>query len=152
MSQFNYVPDTNDLYTGSSEALPAGEYRVQITDTDIVDSKSGDAEMIKIIYEVVADPKFDGRKIFDNLIIKHTSSVDAVRIGKQKINTICAMTGVKGMKDTAQLHGKTLSLLLGVKEYNGAMQNTIKKYLPFNSDNDSEAAEDTGVKKPKFVK
>lgn len=153
MAQFNYIPDANDQYTGV-ECLPAGEYKVQIIDTDIVDSKGGNAEMVKIVFEVVADAQFDGRKIFDNLIIKHETSDSAVRIGKQKLNTICALTSVKQLKDTAQLHGKTLSLLLGVKEYNGQTQNTIKKYLPFNgADNDVEdEAEDFTTKKPKFIK
>ena len=67
MAQFNYVPDTNDQYQGF-EPLPAGEYKVQITDSDIVTPKSGNGSMIKFSYEVVADPQFDGRKIFDNII------------------------------------------------------------------------------------
>jgi hypothetical protein len=150
MAQLNYVADLNDQFTGISECLPAGEYKVQIIDTDIVSPKSGDGEMVKVVYEVVADQTYDGRKIFDNLIIHH-SSADAVRIGKQKLNTICALTGTKNIKDTAQLHGKTLSLLIGVKEYQGQNQNTIKKYLPFDDDSYTESKDDS-IKKPKFIK
>src|SRR5690606_33092769 len=98
----------------------------------IVTPKSGTGSMIKLTYEIVGDPSHDGRKIYDNIILDHTS-VDAVRIGKQKLNTICALCGIKQIKDTVQLHGKTLSLLLSVKENNGKKQNNIKKYLPFNS-------------------
>ena len=156
MAQLNYVPDTNDQYQGF-EPLPAGEYKVQITDSDIVTPKSGNGSMIKFTYEVVADPQFDGRKIFDNIIIEH-SSVDAERIGKQKLNTICALTGVKALKDTAQLHGKTMSLLISVKDNQGEKQNVIKKYLPFHSDRDDDQEEEqprmSGAhgKKPSFVK
>lgn len=152
MAQLNYVPNTNDQYQGF-EPLPAGEYKVQITDSDIVTPKSGNGSMIKFAYEVVADPQFDGRKIFDNIIIEH-SSVDAERIGKQKLNTICALTNVKALKDTAQLHGKTMSILISVKENNGEKQNVIKKYLPFNPDreeNENDQAPASG-KKPSFVK
>lgn len=152
MAQMNYIPDTNDTYTGF-DALPAGEYKVQITDSDIAPSKSGDAEMLKLTYEVIADPQFDGRKIFDNLIMDHRNSVDAVRIGKQKLNTICALTGVKSLKDSAQLHGKTLSLLIGIRDYNGEKQNQIKKYLPFSGNNSDQEDVDAPVtNKPKFVK
>lgn len=152
MAQLNYTPDTNDTYTGF-EALPAGEYRVQITDSDIGLSKSGDATMLKLTYEVVGDPQFDGRKIFDNLILEHKTSTDAERIGKQKLNTICALTCVKSLKDSAQLHGKTLSLLISVKDYNGDKQNIIKKYLPFNSGRDEESEQpENAQKKPSFVK
>ena len=155
MANLNYVPDTNDQYQGF-ETLPAGEYKVQITDTDIVTPKSGEGEMLKLVYEVVADPQFDRRKLFDNIMLVH-SSADAERIGKQKLNTICALTNTKSLKDTAQLHGKTMTLLVGVKEYNGEKQNIIKKYLPFNSDREevdrTQETPRTGiVKKPSFVK
>ena len=111
---------------------------------------------VKFTYEVVADPQFDGRKIFDNIIIEH-SSVEAERIGKQKLNTICALTGVKALKDTAQLHGKTMSLLISVKDNQGEKQNVIKKYLPFHSDrednaNDQDDLPKSSGKKPSFVK
>ena len=152
MAQLNYVPDTTDQYQGF-EPLPAGEYKVQIVDSDIVTPKSGNGSMIKFTYEVIADPQFDGRKIFDNIIIEH-SSVEAERIGKQKLNTICALTGVKALKDTAQLHGKAMALLVSVKDNNGEKQNVIKKYLPFN-DRDDEQDEDqprTAGKKHSFVK
>ena len=156
MAQLNYVPDATDQYQGF-EPLPAGEYKVQITDSDIVTPKSGNGSMIKFTYEVIADPQFDGRKIFDNIIIEH-SSVEAERIGKQKLNTICALTGVKALKDTAQLHGKAMSLLISVKDNQGEKQNVIKKYLPFNDrEQEEEAPEETNSsftknKKPSFVK
>jgi len=155
MAQYNHVGDQNDQYQGF-EPLPAGEYKVRISDTDLVTPKSGVGKMIKIVYEVVADAQFDGRKIFDNIIVEH-SRADAERIGKQKLNTIMALTKVKAIKDTAQLHGQTMTLLLGVKEYNGEKQSFIKKYLPFNFD-DNEAEEEESAdepetsKKPSFIK
>lgn len=153
MAQLNYVPDATDQYQGF-EPLPAGEYKVQITDSDIVTPKSGNGSMIKFAYEVIADPQFDGRKIFDNIIIEH-SSVEAERIGKQKLNTICALTGIKALKDTAQLHGKAMALLISVKDNQGEKQNVIKKYLPFNDRDENEQNQEQPIssgKKPSFVK
>lgn len=152
MAQYQYTPDTNDQYEGFS-ALPACEYKVQVSDTDIVSPKSGDGQMLKIVFEVVADAKFDGRKIFDNIMLEH-SNADAVRIGKQKLNTICALTATRSMKDTAQLHGKTLSLLIGIKkDNNGNDSNIIKKYLPFDSDGQEQEEESPAQsKKPSFIK
>ena len=154
MAQLNYVPDATDQYQGF-EPLPAGEYKVQITDSDIVTPKSGNGSMIKFTYEVIANPQFDGRKIFDNIIIEHYSSVEAERIGKQKLNTICALTGVKSLKDTAQLHGKAMALLISVKDNQGEKQNVIKKYLPFNDREQEDVNEEqpkAAGKKPSFVK
>ena len=153
MAQLNYIPDSNDTYQGF-ECLPAGEYKVQIVDTYIKIPKSGDGEMLTLSYEVVGDPQFDGRKVYDNIMLKH-SNADAERIGKQKLNTICVLTGVKSLKDSAQLHGKTLSLLVTVKEYNGENQNQIKKYLPFSSAptaQHEESEEQIPGSKPRFVK
>jgi hypothetical protein len=159
MAQFNYTADYNDQYSGF-EALPAGIYRVQIIDSDIQVPSSGDGEMLMLEYEIVASPQFDGRRIKEWL--KFRGSGD-VKWAIQKINTIFFLTGLKNTKDTAQLHGKSLSLLLGVKpsgnDKNGIFRessNFVKKYLPFNSDGDSEnnqaEQEETGTKKPKFVK
>ena len=149
MAQLNYIPDSNDQYQGF-ECLPSGEYKVQIIDSDVVVPKSGKGHMLKLSYEVIGDAQFDGRKIFDNIIIEH-ESVDAERIGKQKLNTICALTGVKSLKDSAQLHGKTLSILLTVKEYNGEKQNNIKKYLPLNG-NTSQLVDSDSEQPRSFIK
>ena len=153
MAQLDYVPDSNDQFQGF-ECLPAGEYKVQIVDTYIKIPKSGEGEMLTLSYEVVGDPQFDGRKVYDNIMLKH-SNADAERIGKQKLNTICVLTGVKRLKDSPQLHGKTLSLLVTVKEYNGEKQNQIKKYLPFSSAptaQHEESEEQIPGSKPRFVK
>lgn len=153
MAQFNYVPDYNDQYQGF-EPLPAGEYKFQIVESDVVVPKSGNGEMVVLTYEVIADPQFDGRKVKDFLCYIHPNP-DTQRTACQKLNTIFFLTGVKGTKDTAQLHGKTMSLLISVKESNGEKQNVIKKYLPFHSDREDDTDEDqprsTG-KKPSFVK
>jgi hypothetical protein len=46
--------------------------------------KSGDGQMVKLTYEVVGDAKYSGRKAFDNIMFE-SSSIDAVRIGRQKL-------------------------------------------------------------------
>jgi hypothetical protein len=158
MAQFNYIPDVNDQYTGF-EVIPAGEYKVQIVDTDIQVPSSGDGQMLVIDFEIVGDAVYSGRRIKEWL--KFIGSGD-LKTSKQKINTIFFLIGMgKGSKDTAQLHGKVLSILVGVKnagnDKNGIYReasNYIKKYLPFNgADNDTEdEAEDFTIKKPKFVK
>ena len=150
MAQLNYIPDPNDQYQGY-ECLPAGEYKVQIIDSDVVVPKNGKGRMLKLLYEVIGDPQYDGRKTPDNIIIEH-ESVDAERIGKQKLNTICALTGVKSLKDSVQLHGKTLSILLTVKEYQGTPQNNVKKYLPFNGNAPVQPEDSESEGKRKFTR
>ncbi len=145
-----FVPDSSDLWTGF-EALPAGEYKVQIIDSDLVETKAGDGQYIKLVYEVIGDARYNGRKVFDNLNIVNPS-VDAVRIGKQKLNTICALVGLKTIKDTAQLHGKTMTILVAVgkNKMTGDDTNVIKKYMDIGG---GPVAEDVPQgKKSSFIK
>jgi len=155
MAQFNFVADYNDQYKGY-EPLPAGLYKFQITDSDVTVPSTGNGEMLVLTFEVIGDPQFDGRKVIDRLCYIHPKQ-DTERQAKQKINTIFFLTGIKGTKDTAQLHGKTLSLLIGVKDDEKyGPQNYIKKYLPFNdredNANDMDDNPKTAGKKPSFVK
>jgi hypothetical protein len=153
--QLNYTPDPNDQYVGF-QPVPAGEYRVQITDTAIKDTKSGLGKVLNLTYEIVGDPDLSGRKVFDTINLDNPS-VDAVRIGKQKLNTICVLTGVKKLRDTAELHGKVLTIQVSVGEYNGKPNNRVDKYIAKESDgtfgDDEETPPPAGEKKkPSFVK
>ena len=152
MAQLGYTVDKDDQFNGANtDPLPAGEYRVMITDSDVVVPKSGKGRMVKLTYECI-DPDYQGRKVFDNIVVEHPSA-DAERIGKQKLNTIGSIVGVKVIKDTAQLHGKPLGLLLGVKttaEF--GTQNIIKKYLDLNEDEADESADEDTPKKPSFIR
>lgn len=146
-----FTPDFNDQYQGF-EVLPAGEYKAQIIDTDVVETRAGDGQYIKIVYEVIGDARYNGRKLFDNINIVNPS-VDAVRIGKQKLNTICALVGLKTIKDTAQLHGKALSLLVtvGKNKMTGDDTNVIKKYMDIGGGQAEPDVPQSG-KKSSFIK
>lgn len=153
MAQINYTPDANDQYVGF-QPVPAGEYRVQITDTAIKDTKSGNGKILNLTYEIVGDPELSGRKIFDTINLENPS-VDAVRIGKQKLNTICVLTGIKKLRDTAELHGKVMTISVSVGEFNGKPNNRVDKYIAQDSSEDTESGDDpapTTKKKPSFVK
>jgi len=43
MAEFNFVADYNDQFKGF-ECLPAGEYKVQIVNTDVLVPDSGDVK------------------------------------------------------------------------------------------------------------
>lgn len=155
MAKFDFVADYEDLYKGY-EPLPAGEYKVQIVDSDTqTPSKDEHGEMLVLEYEVIADSQFDGRKIKEWLKFKGSGDLKSAI---QKINTIFFLTKTKATKDTAQLLGKTLSVLVGVKEDDTyGKTNFIKKHLPFNDRDDAPDIHDedqpkAAGKKPSFVK
>lgn len=135
MSQMNYTPDANDLYVGF-EPVPADTYRVQIVDSAIKETKSGNGKILTLTDEIVGHPTLSGRKIFDVINIENPS-VDAVRIGRQKLNTICVLAGIKKLRDTAELHGKVITVVVSVGEYNGKPNNRIDKYVVDGSEDGS---------------
>ena len=154
MAQLNYTPDANDQYVGF-EPVPAGEYRVQIVDTAIKPTKLNNGTVLSLTYEIVGDPQYSGRKVFDTINLEN-QSVDAVRIGKQKLNTICVLTGIKKIRDTAELHGKVMTIQVSVGEYLGKSNNRVDKYVPGDSDpsdpDDELSPAPDQKKKPSFVK
>jgi hypothetical protein len=157
MATLNHIVDETDQFEGF-EPLPAGEYKVIIKDSDIMETANGAGTMVKLVYEVVGDPQYDGRTVFDYIIIRHDTSAKAVEIGNKKLNTIGALTGIKHIKDSAQLHGKTMSVLLTIQESDRGKTNSVKKYLPFRGGDQeapapqAPAAARTSGKKASFIK
>jgi len=127
MKKINYTANENDLYENFNYVLPEGEYEVKIIDTDIYENKNKNGDILKIVYQILIKP-FTGRKIFDFIVISHPNEM-AVRIGRQKLNTLCKLASIGQLKETPQLHGTIIKLFLGIKELNGEKQNFIKKYL-----------------------
>jgi hypothetical protein len=152
MAELKYQADFNDQFSGSFEALPSGEYMVAIVDSDVVVPKSGNGLMVKFTYEVVGDQEFNGRKIFDNVVIQHANDT-AEKIGKQRLNTIAAICNLKNIRDTAELHGKVMVIVLGTKDSKDyGMQNFIKKYLPRGGGEPIQENETPQLKNPSFIK
>ena len=56
------------------EALPASTYEAKIIECEYTPSKSSGKPMLKITWEVV-DGEFQGRKLFDNVLIETTWKV-----------------------------------------------------------------------------
>ena len=159
MAQLNHVVDEGNQFEGF-EPLPAGEYKVIIEDSDVVETANGAGTMVKLVYEVVGDPQYEGRKVFDHIMIRHDTSTKAVEIGIKKLNSIGALCGFAGkpIKDTAQLHGKTMAIMLTIQDGERGKMNTVKKYLPFSGSGQEAPALNvpapagTSGKKASFIK
>jgi hypothetical protein len=67
--------------------------------------------------------------VFDNLNLKNRSE-KAVTIAKATLSSICRAVNVLSPKDSSDLHGKTLTVRIGCREYNGQVQNEVKGYGP----------------------
>mgnify|MGYP000024874843 CR=1 FL=1 len=118
---------------GSFEPLPAGEYICVITDSDMVPTKSGEGQFLKLDLQVV-DGEFKNRKLFDRLNLKNKNT-KTVEIAQKVLSSICRSVGVMVPRDSSELHDKPLMVKVSVdmmNRYEGddMKQNTIRGYFP----------------------
>ena len=105
MAQLGNAFDSNQHEDMANfEPIPAGEYVVQVTDSDIKDTKDGTGKYIKLEMTVLKG-EFKGRKIWNNLNIINKNPV-AVEIAQKELATICRAVGKSVIQDTQELHGK----------------------------------------------
>ena len=127
MAQFNF--DASQVAPQQSVGpLPAGTYLAHITESDVQPLKSGNGEGLKLTFEII-DGHFKGRKVWENLNIRHTSE-DTQRIAQSQLSALCHAVNVIKLMDTAALHFKPVRINVTVREAVGQYKasNNIKGY------------------------
>ena len=127
MAQFNF--DASQIAPQASTGpLPAGVYLAHIVESDVQPLKSGNGEGLKLTFEVI-DGQHKGRKVYENLNIRHTSE-DTQRIAQSQLSALCHAVNVIKLMDTAALHFKPVRINVTVREAVGQYKasNNIKGY------------------------
>jgi hypothetical protein len=127
MAQFNF--DASQVAPQqSSGPLPAGVYLAHIVESDVQPLKSGNGEGLKLTFEII-DGQHKGRKVWENLNIRHTSE-DTQRIAQSQLSALCHAVNVIKLMDTAALHFKPVRINVTVREAVGQYKasNNIKGY------------------------
>jgi len=127
MAQFNF--DASQIAPQASTGpLPAGVYLAHIVESDVQPLKSGNGEGLKLTFEII-DGQFKGRKVWENLNIRHTSE-DTQRIAQSQLSALCHAVNVIKLMDTAALHFKPVRINVTVREAVGQYKasNNIKGY------------------------
>lgn len=101
---FTFNPSDVPEDERSFEPLPAGLYNVQIIESEVRPSKSG--QMLRLTLEVMDGPKA-GRRIWDNLNIQNRSQ-QAQQIAQRALADICQAVGCGALQDSEELHFKPL--------------------------------------------
>jgi hypothetical protein len=127
MAQFNFDASTVAPQQATGP-LPAGTYLAHITESDVQPLKSGNGEGLKLTFEIM-DGQFKGRKIWENLNIRH-SNEDTQRIAQSQLSGLCHAVNVIKLMDTAALHFKPVRINVTVREAQGIYKasNNIKGY------------------------
>lgn len=117
----------------SFEPLPAGTYAVEVTESDVVATKSGSGEMVKLTHKVVEGP-YEGRLIWTNINYMNQNPT-AQRIGQQQLAELqlaCGLT--QPLEETEELHGHVVMAVLKIvadKSGQYGPKNEVARYMPY---------------------
>jgi hypothetical protein len=84
------------------DVIPAGKYKVQITDSDMRPTKDGNGQYLWLEMEIL-DGDYQGRKIWDRLNLVNPNA-QAVEIAQRNLSALCHATGKLHVADSAELH------------------------------------------------
>lgn len=117
---------------GDYSPVPPGEYRVQITASEMVENSAKTGHMLKLEIEIM-DGDQAGRKLYDRLNLDNPNA-QAVEIAQRQLSAICHAVGKLSVSDSEELHMKPMIAVVkvdpgrkvGDKEYGPS--NGIKTY------------------------
>ncbi|KZZ75265.1 hypothetical protein A3765_10615 [Oleiphilus sp. HI0130] len=95
------------------DAIPAGEYKVEITDTEMKPTKTG-GEYLQLTLRVT-EGNFANRLIWDRLNLVNANAT-AQSIAMATLSQICHATGQMNINDSSQLHNIPLVAKVVVKD------------------------------------
>ncbi len=131
MAAIDFNSDEHEPRSGF-EAIPAGKYKVVVTDSEEKPTKKGDGSYIQFTLEII-EGDYKGRKLWDRLNLNNPNP-QAVDIAKGTLSALCRAAAVKHLKDTTQLHDIPVVAKVAAKmdQQAGELRNEIKGYEPAN--------------------
>lgn len=97
----------------SFEPLPAGDYLMQVIESDIKPTKTSGGEQLVLTLEVMDGP-YSNRRVWDRLNIRNQNA-DAQRIAQRSLADLCLAVGVTSLRQTEDLHFKPFIGRLAIK-------------------------------------
>lgn len=108
----------------SRDPLPEGVYPVTIAKVDMTTSKSSGNPMLKIEFNI-EDDAFKGRKVWSNYVL-----TEAAMWKVQELFRACGLDSDQIVTiDTEDLVGLGCNLKIAQREYEGNIQNEVKKAM-----------------------
>ena len=126
MAQLNF--NAAEVDTTSRDAIPSGSYEAVVTDSEMRATKNGLGMGINLTFEIVSEGPAKGRKVFVWINYEHPK-VEAQRIGREELASLCKAVGVTDLNDTVQLHNLPLLITVGLDK-NDPTRNVVKAYKP----------------------
>jgi hypothetical protein len=111
----------------SFEPLPAGEYTMQVIESELKDTKSGTGQQLVLTLEVI-EGAHSNRRVWDRLNIRN-QNVDAQRIAQRALADLCLAVGINSLKNSEDLHFKPFVGSVKIREDKTGQygpQNTVR--------------------------
>ena len=118
--------DATQVADSEYEAIPAGDYRVIMTESEKKKTKDGKSELLACKFQILDGP-MKNRTFFDRFNLWNASE-KAKLIAEQQFKKVCEAVSVMKPADSLQLHGKPMMAKLAITEYNGKDSNEVKGY------------------------
>lgn len=107
MAKLNQTFDATQVEpTNPLDPIPAGDYPMIISESEMKATKSGSGEYLQLTLEVI-DGQYKGRKVWDRLNLVNPNAT-AVSIAEATLSAICHAVGVERVDDSEQLHDRPL--------------------------------------------
>ena len=135
--------DASQIKDSEFEALPAGEYRAVMTESERKKTKDGASELLQVKLQIIDGP-FKNRTVIDRFNLWNKNP-EATTIAQQQFKKVCEALNIPKPPDSSALHMKPLMIKLAVKEYNGNNQNEVKGYKACLPQSSSAPAEKTAT-------
>lgn len=113
--------------TGGFDPLPAGDYAMQVIDSEIKPTRAETGEQLVLTLEVIEGP-FTNRRVWDRLNIRNQSA-DAQRIAQRSLADLCLAVGVQSLRNSEDLHFKPFTGKVGIRADKSGQygpQNTVR--------------------------
>jgi hypothetical protein len=131
MSALNFDANTVQPKTDFA-ALPAGDYLVMITDSEMKPTKTGRGQYLELSLQVIDGP-MTNRLLWDRLTLVHDNA-KTVEIAQRQLSAICHAVGVLQVTDSAQLHNIPLKVRVKyIEDQQYGPKNEIGGYKPANA-------------------
>jgi hypothetical protein len=117
--------DASQVPETSFDPLPAGDYLVWITESDIPTDDQGN-QKVTITMEVIEPQQYAGRKAWDSFTLENYQNPKWAETGRQILATVCRAIGVMSPRETEELHGIPFCVRLEVDAWkDGSIHNKV---------------------------
>lgn len=96
------------------DLLPAGKYLAQVIDSEVVPTKAGTGQILKLTFEIM-DGEHANRRLWARLNIANENA-QAQQIGLAQLSALCHAVGVTKLTDSLELHEKPVLVTVKVRK------------------------------------